>query len=48
MSNRSRTYAKIDGKRQKDAFNPPVDYRPNYDPKETVLTLRFTCRSRSR
>jgi ABC-type uncharacterized transport system substrate-binding protein len=36
------TYAKIDGKRQKDAFNPPVDYWLNYDSKETVLTLHFT------
>jgi ABC-type uncharacterized transport system substrate-binding protein len=36
------TYAKIDGKRQKDAFNPPVDYWLDYDPKETVLTLHFT------
>jgi ABC-type uncharacterized transport system substrate-binding protein len=36
------TYAKINGKRQKDAFNPPVDYWLNYDSKETVLTLHFT------
>ena len=36
------TYAKIDGKRQKDAFNPPVDYWLDYDPKETALTLHFT------
>jgi ABC-type uncharacterized transport system substrate-binding protein len=36
------TYAKIDGKRQKDAFNPPVDYWLDYDPKETELTLHFT------
>jgi ABC-type uncharacterized transport system substrate-binding protein len=36
------TYAKIDGKRRKDAFNPPVDYWLDYDPKETVLTLHFT------
>jgi ABC-type uncharacterized transport system substrate-binding protein len=36
------TYARIDGKRQKDAFNPPVDYWLNYDPKEAVLTLHFT------
>ena len=36
------TYAEIDGKRQKDAFNPPVDYWLDYDPKETVLTLHFT------
>jgi ABC-type uncharacterized transport system substrate-binding protein len=36
------TYAKIEGKRQKDAFNPPVDYWLDYDPKEAVLTLHFT------
>jgi ABC-type uncharacterized transport system substrate-binding protein len=36
------TYAKIDGKRPKDAFNPPVDYWLDYDRKETVLTLHFT------
>jgi ABC-type uncharacterized transport system substrate-binding protein len=36
------TYAKIDGKRQKDAFNPPVDYWLDYDPKEAVLSLHFT------
>ncbi len=35
------TYAKIDGKRKKDAFVDPVDYFLDYDPKETVLTLHF-------
>jgi ABC-type uncharacterized transport system substrate-binding protein len=36
------TYARIDGKRRKDAFAEPVDYFLDYDPKETVLTLHFT------
>ena len=36
------TYAKADGKRQKDAFLDPVDYFLDYDPKQTVLTLHFT------
>ncbi len=36
------TYAKVDGKRRKDAFLDPVDYYLDYDPKETVLTLHFT------
>jgi ABC-type uncharacterized transport system substrate-binding protein len=36
------TYAKVNGKRQKDAFLPPVDYFLDYDPKATVLTLHFT------
>jgi ABC-type uncharacterized transport system substrate-binding protein len=36
------TYAKIDGKREKEIFNDPVDYWLEYDPKETVLTLHFT------
>ena len=36
------TYAKVDGKRQKDAFLDPIDYYLDYDPKETVLTLHFT------
>jgi len=36
------TYAKVDGKRQKNAFLDPVDYFLEYDPKETVLTLHFT------
>jgi ABC-type uncharacterized transport system substrate-binding protein len=36
------TYAKVNGKRQRDAFLDPVDYFLDYDPKETVLTLHFT------
>ena len=36
------TYARVDGKRQRDAFIQPVDYYLDYDPKETVLTLHFT------
>jgi ABC-type uncharacterized transport system substrate-binding protein len=36
------TYARIDGKRHKDAFLEPVDYYLDYDPKDTVLTLHFT------
>ncbi len=36
------TYAKVNGKRQHDAFVDPVDYFLEYDPKETVLTLHFT------
>jgi ABC-type uncharacterized transport system substrate-binding protein len=36
------TYARIDGKRQKNAFVDPTDYWFEYDPKETVLTLHFT------
>jgi len=36
------TYAKVDGKRSKDAFLDPVDYYLDYDPKETMLTLHFT------
>jgi ABC-type uncharacterized transport system substrate-binding protein len=36
------TYAKVNGKRQKDAFADPIDYFLEYDPKETVLTLHFT------
>ena len=36
------TYAKVDGKRQKDAFLEPIDYYLDYDAKETVLTLHFT------
>jgi ABC-type uncharacterized transport system substrate-binding protein len=36
------TYAKVDGKKQRGAFRDPVDYWLEYDPKETVLTLRFT------
>ena len=36
------TYAKLDGKRQKDAFLDPVDYFLDYDTKQAVLTLHFT------
>jgi ABC-type uncharacterized transport system substrate-binding protein len=36
------TYAKVDGKRRRDAFLDPIDYFLDYDPKETVLTLHFT------
>ena len=36
------TYAKVNGKRQKDAFAEPVDYWLDYNAKETVLTLHFT------
>ena len=36
------TYAKVNGKRQRDAFRDPTDYFLDYDPKETVLTLHFT------
>jgi len=36
------TYARIDGKRRRDAFLDPTDYYLDYDPKETVLTLHFT------
>ena len=36
------TYAKVDGKRHKDAFLEPVDYFLEFDPKDTVLTLHFT------
>jgi len=36
------TYAKVNSKRQKDAFLPPTDYFLDYDPKATVLTLHFT------
>jgi ABC-type uncharacterized transport system substrate-binding protein len=36
------TYARIDGKRRRDAFAEPIDYYLDYDPKETVLTLHFT------
>jgi ABC-type uncharacterized transport system substrate-binding protein len=36
------TYARVDGKRRRDAFVDPVDYFLEYDPKETVLTLHFT------
>jgi len=36
------TYAKVDGKRDKNAFGGPIDYYLDYDPKQTVLTLHFT------
>jgi ABC-type uncharacterized transport system substrate-binding protein len=36
------TYARINGKREKDAFADPVDYWLDYDPDKTVLTLHFT------
>jgi ABC-type uncharacterized transport system substrate-binding protein len=36
------TYARINGKKDKDAFAAPVDYYLDYDPKDTVLTLHFT------
>jgi ABC-type uncharacterized transport system substrate-binding protein len=36
------TYAKVNGKREKDAFVEPIDYYLDYDPKDTVLTLHFT------
>ena len=36
------TYAKVDGKRQRDAFLEPVDYFLDYDPRQAVLTLHFT------
>jgi ABC-type uncharacterized transport system substrate-binding protein len=36
------TYAKINGKREKAAFNDPIDYWLDYDPKENLLTLHFT------
>jgi ABC-type uncharacterized transport system substrate-binding protein len=36
------TYARINGKRQKDVFKDPVDYWLDYDSKAKVLTLHFT------
>jgi ABC-type uncharacterized transport system substrate-binding protein len=36
------TYAKVNGKQQKDAFQPPIDYFLDYDAKATALTLHFT------
>jgi ABC-type uncharacterized transport system substrate-binding protein len=36
------TYAKVNGKRQKDAFADPTEYFLDYDPKDSVLTLHFT------
>lgn len=36
------TYARIDGKKQKDAFGEPVDYWLDFNPKKTELTLHMT------
>lgn len=37
------TYAKVDGRQQKDPFTDPTgDYWLDYDPKTTALTLHFT------
>ncbi|HEY2526893.1 MAG TPA: DUF1007 family protein [Xanthobacteraceae bacterium] len=36
------TYVRINGKKQKDTFNDPIDYWLDYDPEKTVLTLHFT------
>jgi ABC-type uncharacterized transport system substrate-binding protein len=36
------TYARVDGKRDRDAFIEPVDYSASFDPQTTVLTLHFT------
>jgi len=36
------TYAKVDGKRHRDAFLEPIDYFLDYDPKQAVLTLHLT------
>lgn len=36
------TYAMVDGKKQKNAFNEPVDYWLEFDPKKTELTLHLT------
>jgi ABC-type uncharacterized transport system substrate-binding protein len=36
------TYARIDGKKQKDAFGDPVDYWLDFDSKKTELTLHLT------
>lgn len=36
------TFAKVNGRRQKDAFGAPIDYWAEYDPKKTILTLHFT------
>jgi ABC-type uncharacterized transport system substrate-binding protein len=36
------TYAKVNGKRERDAFAEPVDYWLDYDAKQAVLTLHFT------
>lgn len=36
------TYARVDGKRDRNAFVDPTDYYLDYDPKQTALTLHFT------
>jgi ABC-type uncharacterized transport system substrate-binding protein len=36
------TYARIDGRKQKDAFADPVDYWLDYNPEKTELTLHLT------
>lgn len=36
------TYARVDGKKQKDAFGDPIDYWLDFDPKKTELTLHLT------
>lgn len=36
------TYARIDGRKQKDAFGEPVDYWLDFNPKKTELTLHMT------
>lgn len=36
------TYARIEGRKQKDAFADPVDYWLDYDPEKTELTLHLT------
>lgn len=36
------TYLKLNGKKQKDAFEDPVDYWLDYDADKTVLTLHMT------
>ena len=36
------TYARIEGRKQKDAFGEPVDYWLDYDPEKTELTLHLT------
>jgi ABC-type uncharacterized transport system substrate-binding protein len=36
------TFAKVNGKRLRDAFNAPVDYWLDYDAKSKQLTLHFT------
>jgi len=36
------TYAKVNGKRDPNAFADPVDYWLGYDQKDAVLTLHFT------